>query len=333
MRKLLAIALYLFIGLPSLLGGLFLAPARSWLLDREFYKQIVSGPEIRAVLESPALYEGYGETLVADESLALDGPAAGKALKAAMPVDALLDATEGIVDSVFDSLQVSPGAGRLQVDLGVLKSALEGSVPEFARVYSIEAPSASSKPDRPRPEAALDLSVRPVGVSESAFRELVESSLDTALIRLPEKAEAGLSAPAFQGAWGKSLSGQKALDRSALLLLILGGGVCLAGAFVASDSASKRLKWLGRAVLLPGVVVLASGAILRIAADPLILGAIQDADLQKLLSDPALAAVRAWIRKPLGTVSSGFLLSGSVAVILGGGLSASRKALKYRDLE
>lgn len=339
MRRLLALALYIFIGLPAVLGSLFLVPARAWILDRDFYKSIVSGPEARAVLEAPELYARFDGTLTAEGLFRLSGPATGEALRQALPVTEVLQAAEAAVDSAFDNLDSKTAIDRFSVDLGPLKTALEGGVPAFARAYAAAAPvspafSASNPLILPRPGTTLDLSARPENLGQAEFRDLVRQALDSALAAVPSVAEGDLPSADPSGIFARGDRNAKdALNRSALWLSLLAGGTWLAGAFVASDSARKRLRWLGTTLVLPGVLVLSAGAVLRLAADPLVLRAVQDPELQRFLADPSLAVVRAWIRRPLWTVSTGFLVSGSLAVILGGGLSASQKALKYRDFE
>ena len=337
MRKLLALALYVFIGLPAILGTLFLVPVRGWILDRDFYKSVVSGPEARAVLESPALYDRFEETIRAGDSLTLSGPATGKALKASLPVPELLSAAGSAVDSAFDALEAGRDADRFTFNLVPLRTALAKGVPEFARVYAAEVPvsasgAPSAVPARPEPGLPVDLSVRPASVPESEFRAAIRTALEEVVAAVPDKAEGEMPEP---GPGNAFLSGagspRDALNRAALWMSLLAGGIWVAGAFVSSDSAAKRLRWLGGTLLAPGIVVLTAGPALRLAADPLVLRAIRDPELQRALADPALAVVRDWIRRPLWTVSTGFLASGSVAVILGGGLSASRKALRYRD--
>lgn len=337
MRRLLALALYLFIGLPAILGTLFLVPLRGWVLDRDFYKSFVSGPEAREVLESPALYERMEGPIRVGDDLVLSGRAAGKALKASLPVQELLSAAGTAVDSAFDSLERGRNADRLTVNLIPLKRALDRGIPEFARVYAAEAParvdgSPGSDLVLPGQGSPRDLSVRPASLSETEFRELLRTALSEAVSAVPDTAETEKPLP---GPGDAFLSGaatpRDALNRAALWMALLAGGVWVAGAFVASDSLARRLRWLGGTLLAPGIVVLASGIVLRLAADPLVLRFVQDPELQRALADPALKVVRDWIRRPLWTVSAGFLVSGSVAVILGGGLSASRRALRYRD--
>ncbi len=342
MRKLLALALYVFIGLPAILGTLFLVPIRGWVLDRDFYKAVVSGPEARAVLESPALYERLDGAIRFESGLVLSGPATGKALKASLPVPEILSAAGSAVDSAFDALESGRNADRFTVRLVPLKTALAKGVPEFARVYAAEVPSSSAVPEDalaalasgPAPGNPVDLSVRPAALPESAFREAIRSALAEAVSSIPDTAEAPMPEPGPGEAFLSSARNpREALNRAALWLSLLAGGIWVAGAFVSSDSATKRLRWLGGTLLAPGLVVLTAGAALRLAADPLVLRTIQDPELQRALADPALRVVRDWIRRPLWTVSTGFLVSGSVAVILGGGLSASRRALRYRDFE
>ena len=334
MRRLLALALYLFIGLPAILGTLFLVPARGWVLDRDFYKAFVSGPEARAVLESPALYERFEATIQAGDTLKLSGPATGKALKASLPVPELLSAAGSAVDSVFDSLEQRQNAGRFSMDLLPLKKALALGVPEFARVYTAEVPFApeAALPVPTLPGTPLDLSVRSVSVPEAEFRSTIETTLSRAMAQIPDRAENTLPTPGTGIFLADSfLVPRDALNSAALWMSLLAGGMWIAGAFVASDSAGKRLRWLGSTLMAPGIVVLAAGAALRLAADPLVLSVIKDPGLQRALADPSLRVLRDWIRRPLWTISTGFLVSGSLAVILGGGLSASRKALRYRD--
>ena len=339
MRKLLALVLYLFIGLPAILGTLFLVPAKSWLLDREFYKQIVSGPETRAVLESPHLYEGFEDTIELGDRLTLSGPAAGTALHTSLPVPEILAAAGKTVDSAFDSLEGNFASGRIRIDMRDLKKSLEKGIPEFARVYSANVPvspslSASRLISLSARESALDLSVRPQDLSEADFNKVVRAATAAALSALPEVEEADLPPPSQTGPfYGKAIDPRDALDRGLIWMALLAGGIWVAGAFISADSANKRLKWLGATLLLPGIVVLAAGAVLRLGADPLVLNVARDPDLQRILTDPSLGAVRNWIHRPLWIISNGFLISGAAAMIVGGGVSASRRALRYRDFE
>lgn len=337
MRKLLALALYLFLGLPAILGTLFLVPLRGWVLDRNFYKSIVSGPEARAVLESPALYERIQGPIRIEDDLILSGPAAGRALRAALPVPELLSAAGTAVDSAFDALERGRNADRFTVNLVPLKRALDKGIPEFARIYSSEVPVGPAAVSgsglvRPGPGIPVDLSARPVSVPEPEFRAAIRAALAEALAAIPDTADSEMPAPGPGNAFLTGASSPRdALNRTALWMALLAGGIWVAGAFVASDSMARRLRWLGGTLVAPGIVVLVSGLALGMAADPLVLRAIQDPELQRALADPALKVVRDWIHRPLWIVSTGFLVSGSVAVIVGGGLSASRRALRYRD--
>ncbi|HSV57183.1 MAG TPA: hypothetical protein VLH39_08785 [Magnetospirillaceae bacterium] len=338
MRKLLALALYIFIGLPAILGTLFLVPARAWILERDFYRSFVSGLEARTVLETPSLYEALEGTLQVAGGLSLSGPAAGKALRASLPVPEVLAAAGSAVDSLFDALESgqysAPREGRIPIVLIPIRTALDSAIPEFARVYAEEVPESSApSPAGPGAWIGLDLTARPPDVTEQEFRAVVQGALRSAVAQIPDTAEGVLVAPGrgLPG-WGITGNPRDALNRAAVWMSLLAGGVWIAGAFVASDSAGKRLRWLGRTLLWPGIAALAAGAGIRLAADPLVISVLQGPELLRALPEPALEAILAWVHPPLRTVSAGVLVSGSLAVILGGGLLASRKALRYRDL-
>jgi hypothetical protein len=329
-KRFLGFMLYFFMALPLTLGGLTLAAVRPWLTNPDSYVELVRDARFSALLEAPELRENAPATIEVG-GYALEGPASVAALQAALPAPILVETAESAISGFFGA--IDGGATSYALDLSGIKAAAERGSPLFVSTYfSTAVNPLNALPAGTLPQSLLDAGAldtergRTLAMNEAG--ELVRARIAElpASLNLPLEPEGADSG--WNGRPMNLIAMQAGLAASSLWLLLAGGGLCVASAFIAEESWRKRLGRLGGNILGPGIFVLVIGLFPHlINPSGLVRGELQGFSLNQI---PALTE---YIKFAATRLTGGFLSAGIAAVALGTVFSSAKFVLPARDDE
>ncbi len=330
-KRFLGFALYFFMALPLLLGGLSLTAVRPWLVNPDRYVELVRDARFSALLEAPELRENVPATIELGD-YALEGPAAVAALQAALPSAAIVDTAESVIAGFFKSLDA--GATSYALDLSGLKAAADRGSPLFVSTYF----STATNPLGALPAGTLPQSLAGSGALDTPRGKNLAMDEATKLVRariaeLPASVNLPLEPEGVDRSWNgrpMNLIGMQAgLAASSLWLLLAGGGLCVASAFIAEDSWRKRLARLGGNILGPGIFVLVIGLVPHLINPA---GLIRGGELQGFTINQ-IPALTEYVKFAATRLTGGFLSAGLAAVALGTAFSSAKFVIPARDDE
>jgi hypothetical protein len=330
-KRFLGFMLYFFMALPLTLGGLSLAAVRPWLTNPDSYVELVRDARFSALLEAPELRENAPAAINVGD-YALEGPAAVAALQAALPSAAIVDTAESAIAGFFRA--IDGGAASYALDLSGIKAAAERGSPVFVSTYF----SAASNPLGGLPAGTLPQSLAGSNALDTERGRALALDEATKLVRarvaeLPASVNVPLEPEGADIGWNgrpmNLIALQTGLAASSLWLLLAGGGLCVASAFIAEDSWRKRLARLGGNVLGPGIFVLVIGLVPHLINPA---GLIRGGELQgfNLNQIPALTE---YVKFAATRLTGGFLSAGLAAVALGTVFSSAKFVIPARDDE
>ncbi len=321
MRRFFAMVLYLCFGLPLALAALFMLASRPWILDREFYRKLVTDESLYAALRAPGLATGAEPELKLGE-LTLNGPALvaaaqknllGSELKAfaSLSVDAVLDAVEGKAGS-------APA-----IDMGAAKRALEARQEALARDYTAALPVRAGTP------AQGDLSFRPDSVKPERAAELASRALKASIAKIPDRVPLALPSTR-EGSAPRALS-QAMVNRGIALLSALSVILLSLLAWLGGKDAGRRIVCAGRYLLIPSLAVLALGIVLFLPGASILQGLSPPA-VHVSMTGSGGGALRSWMARVLGQVSRGFMATGLIGASIAGALISLRRVFNPKEV-
>ncbi|MDX9958794.1 MAG: hypothetical protein RBT68_10170 [Spirochaetia bacterium] len=323
-RRFFGFALYLFIGLPLLLGSMTMLSVRPWLAEPAAYKALVEDQRFTAVLEAPQLPEHMPPTLDLG-GYRYDGPAAAAAFQAAIPASALVQTASRSVDTVFSA--IDSGASGFMLDLQPLREALIAGSGPFAATYLAEAGGAPAAiPDQQAGRKLVPATGRqalpssgqvPSGqASTGQWPTLTESNLANALKAMATDLPPTLAVddPSL-GVAGQRTANlatmRQEFSSAGIWLALAAAGLTVAGVFIAEENWKKRLKLLGSRILGPGIPILVIGLVPHLINPA---GLIRMAGAASMNQFPALLE---YIKFAATSLTGGFMVVGLAAVGLG----------------
>lgn len=314
--------MYLFIGLPLLLGSMTMLSVRPWLTNPDAYRSLVEDPRFTAVLEAPELPRHMPPTIeIGDYSF--NGPAAAAAFQKTIPASALVRTATQSVDSVFSAIDT--GASGFMIDLRPLRDALVAGAEPFAEAYLAttgEVPetlpgqqSGSSlipaTGQQPRPVSGQTANPEAERLSELTASNL-GSRLEAMAIGMPANLAVADPSLGTMGQRTANLASMRTgFSAAAIWLALAASGLTVAGAFIAEQNWRKRIKLLGSRILGPGIPILVVG-LFPYLINPA--GLIRMAGAASMNQFPALLE---YIKFAATSLSGGFLVVGLAAVGLG----------------
>ncbi len=317
MRKVFASLVYAFVALPILLGALFLAGASPRLLDRDTWMDALGDERLWTAVRAFEPPEAELEKAVAElpSGARVDPRLLWNAARDTLPWD---DVKVQTLNAFADFWDEARGAGTDDaVRIEPFRIMLENRADEIAAAYAAGLePAPSGTPPDP-----TDLTVLPAGASAKDVARGLEAALREAAGRIPDSVPIeAAGAPAAD-----LVAARQGLGTASRASLFAGAALWIGLAFAAYGSWSRRVRWLGTTLAIPGGIVLGAGLLFRLPLEAALSGALRSPELASMLSGPAAQGLAAWARGLASLVSNGFIVSGGVAsVIAAVALGASR---------
>ncbi|MCX7023975.1 MAG: hypothetical protein NT080_05075 [Spirochaetes bacterium] len=310
MRKALSMLLYVCIALPVSIGALFLVSTSGSILDRGFYKRLVSDERIMVVAADPAFVRRAPERVTLG-SVILDGRAAWAAALKTVPADAIRNQATTAIDAIFDSFE---GSSRdASIETAHLKKALKASLPAFSSAYALSIAVADRAPAFDA--VPVDLGTRPKTVSADKLASVIASRGIAAVDGIPDRVPLeSMGMGRIEGTVGKAVSIRAVLVKSTGTAVIAATLLVAACAFIGSAGLGGRLTCFGSMAIIPGGLVLVLGAVsFLFRPSALGIGSIRELGL----APGTIAALSGFLRDTLGAAARGFLVSGGIVVAIG----------------
>ena len=330
-RKVLGALLYVFMALPLTLGGLTLMSVRQWAADPEAYVSLVKDERFTALIQAPELAERAPASIELLD-MTLEGPAALAAFQAGIPARTVVSTAEGAIRSFFDALD--RGSGSFSVDLSALKAdALKGRSALVAAYFE-----KAASPATLIPAGLLPAGIEPAALSKGALEDAAARVVRERLEGLPDAIPVNFD-PVVLGETERSMPRsvitpnltalQAAIAGASIWLLVAGGALCVASAFLAEEDWRRRVGSLGSHIMGPGIFVLVIGLLPHLINPAAMM---KNADIQGFIVHQ-IPALGEYLKFLAGRLTGGFLVSGLVAVGLGTAFSTARYVLPARDDE
>jgi hypothetical protein len=327
-RKLIAGVLVVLIVWPLAFGALTLLAINSWILDRNFYVNLLDDSSVYDPLLSQD-FPQYVNSRWFPQQINSDLPPAAldKALREVMTPQYLRDQAVGIVNQAFDALEGRTDTFDLSLDFAPVKAALQGDGgARFASVLAAQLPACAAGAE-PQIAGSTLIRCRAADVSVADATQQIVTALPAFIDKVPDQISLSRQPINVQAEWrpfNLIFLGNFGLSMAVTLMIGVLAVVWLIAAFVGGTNRRERLLWLGWSLLVPAGLVLIGGIAL---SSPLISpglyisldqsrfaleGVSYSAALRQAIIDTANRAASA--------VSGGFVWSGLVATAIALGL-------------
>jgi len=328
MRKAIAVILVILLVTPLVLGTLSLFSVSTWVLDRDFYLDLVSDERLyEALLEEAERREPFlGELSAVQDLDQVPADALLRALREVVTPAYLRSQAVKLVNDSFDALEGRAAYLRLSLDLAPLKQQLLGpDGRRFAEALASSLPVCTSTQQPVAPGGVL-YRCRPAVQSVEAAAEMLHSRLPEFLAGLPdlyplEPEEVPLYYGPEEEFWF-GFFGTGRLIWFSVILAIIAGGFWVGAAFVGGSNRREVVQWLGWPLVAPALLMLLSGLSMRAAN----LWRWMPREMQRVVGgepwytrEVSEAFVSVFL-KAVNAVSRGFLISGGVTIGIAVGL-------------
>ncbi|MBN1242764.1 MAG: hypothetical protein JXA15_08660 [Spirochaetales bacterium] len=317
MRKVFASLVYAFVALPVLLGALFLAGASPRLLDRDTWMDALGDDRLWTAARTFEPTEEGLEAAVAElpSGVRIDPRLLWNAARSELPWDDLKVQTLNSFSDFWDEARGSGNDDMVRIE--PFRLILENRADDIATAYAAglepAPPGTASDP--------MDLTVIPAGTDAKDAARVLEAALREGISRIPDSVPvetAGSPAARLSAA-------RQGLGTASRASIFAGAALWIGLAFAAYGSWSRRVRWLGTTLAIPGGIVLGTGLLIRLPLEAALTGALRSPELAAMLSGPAAQDLAAWVRGLASLVSNGFIVSGGVASVIAAiALGASR---------
>jgi hypothetical protein len=313
MRRVPAILMVIFLVFPLLFTALMTISVSTWVLDRGFYRGIIDDQRLYE-MPDPA---GSVRWLETQES-GLGGLSMQSALKASREIltpGYMRTQALRVLDQVFDFLGGRTGRFDFAVDLAPVKAALLGDPGKrFARILAQDLPVGGTAADFRVTPGKLPLS-RPSTLSVDRAAAIITEGLPTYVQSIPDMFRLSDDPSFHYATWGPGFSALGALVLADLVLLVFGGGLWTAAAFVGGANRFERLQWFGWTLFAPAAAVFLIGLLTTLG---LVSGwaawGIETARLESQgFSATFITALVDAVRHAITRVGTGFLATGAIA--------------------
>ncbi|HLF28593.1 MAG TPA: hypothetical protein VJG32_19840 [Anaerolineae bacterium] len=322
MRKLLAVFLIVVLVFPLLLATLSVISISSWVLDRNFYEDLLDDSRLYEGLLSEDLPNYFGRRVVREVD-SVSAQALSSALREVLTPDYLRSQALRLVDDVFDFIEGRDSTLELYLDIAPIKDRLRGEDgPRFARALAAALPICAAGQESLVPEGSI-IRCRPSDVSVEDAAGLITAALPTFLDEFPDRIQLDdgpidlrremRGADAWFG-----LAGQSGLNLALGFLIFLAGSFWLVAALVAGEDRRERLQWLGWSLLVPaGLMFLIGLAITSELSAGWVRFGLNEARFDGFAySAEFRQALLDISQNALDTIANGFLASGAVSAAI-----------------
>jgi len=316
-RKVFSSLIYAFVALPVLLGALFLAGASPRLLDRDTWTEALGDERLWTAVRAfePPAAELERAAAELPSGARVDARLLWNAAREELPWDDLRVQTLNTFTDFWDEAR---GAGnddmvRIEPFRLILENRADRIAANYAAGLAPAAPGTASDP--------TDLTVLPAGASAQAVARALEAALLEGIGRIPDSVPIEVAGSPV----ADLAAARQGLGTASRASLFAGAALWIGLAFAAYGAWSRRIRWLGTTLAIPGGIVLGTGLLLRLPLEAALSGALRSPELAAMLSGPAAEGLAAWARELASLVSNGFIVSGGVAsAIAAVALGASR---------
>lgn len=314
MRGCIAFFIFIVIAAPLMLAFEVTAATSTFLVNRDFYGDMLSSREIYA-----ALLEG----LMDDAGVSAELRASGEMerITATLDTDEWRAAVDAAIDQAFAVLEGRSDTITINIPLAPVRAVLQSSAAEeFVSDYvgELSVCTGGREPmDAPDTISGLPLpACRPQNLSPREYSEQLLSNLPRVIENMPDMltyTDTITDGPRITGLGDVDL--QQAVTTAVVVLGVVAIGAWFVTGIIAGDSAGSRLRWLGVTLLLPSIIVVFIGVgIGSVAAMAVNRGAIMiDGGISNRLSETVYQALTGGV----GRISASFLAAGGVPSLIG----------------
>jgi hypothetical protein len=247
-RKVIALLLVIFVVLPLIFTTLIMISINSWVLDRNFYVNLLDDPKLYEALLSQDL-PMYVNNRWFPREINSDLPPAAldKALREVMTPQYLRDQSVRIVNEAFDTLEGRREALDISIDIAPVKAALRGEGgSRFAQVLAAQLPACATGQE-PLISGSTLIRCRASNVSVDTATQQIAAALPAFVDQIPDQISLSREQLDLRAEWrpfNLLFLGSFGLSMTIGLLLVLAGVFWLAAAFIGGVNRRERLLWL-----------------------------------------------------------------------------------------
>lgn len=328
LRRGIALLLVIFVALPLIFTTLIMISINSWVLDRNFYTNLLDDPKLYEALlsEDLPLYinnRWFPREINSDlPPVALD-----KALREVMTPEYLHDQSVRIVNQAFDTLEGRRDAFDISMDLAPIKAALRGDGgARFAQTLAAQLPVCAAGQETLIAGSTL-IRCRAANVSTAEATRQIATALPAFIDQMPDQINLSREPLDLRAEWrpfNLIFLGNLGLNMTIGMLLVFAGVAWLAAGFIGGTNRRERLLWLGWSLLIPATLVFIMGLAIN---SPLTVGGIGLGLERSRLAIEGVqysAALRQAIvemaGRTLAAVAGGFLIAGGISTAIACGL-------------
>jgi hypothetical protein len=328
LRIVLALLLVIFLVLPLIFSALIMIAINSWVLDRNFYVNLLDNPNLYEALLSQDL-PLYVNNRWFPREINSDLPPAAldQALREVMTPQYLRDQSVRIVNEAFDTLEGRRETLDISMDIAPVKVALRGDGgARFAQALAAQLPACAVGQEPPITGSTL-MRCRAANVSVDAAAQQIIAALPAFIDQIPDQISLSRERLDLRAEWrpfNLLFLGNLGLSMTIGMLLVLAGVFWLAAAFIGGVNRRERLLWLGWSLLVPAALVLIMGLAIN---SPFTLGSIgfglerSRYAIEGIQYSAALRqAIVEMASRALTAVASGFLIAGGASTAIAVGL-------------
>jgi hypothetical protein len=268
MRILLALLLTLALVFPLILAAQALISVNSFILDRNFYIEVLDSDQVYGALTSDSMINlvfGNYFPLPADADLSK----VDSVIKSVITRDYLKGQVENFVNGFFDYLQGKTNSFEPMVNLIPIKEALSGPIQDELLVAIASILPVCQPGQTPGLDTSNKVACKPSGISDEILaKDYLKPIFPVALSQIPDEMPIGKNWNEIHISryWGPMASGM-ALPASLMLvtlfLAFIAASFWYISALIASSSWRVRLEWLGWTLIIPSGLIFLIGLMIK----------------------------------------------------------------------
>jgi hypothetical protein len=323
MKKLIALLITIFPFFTLAIVVLSLISVRSWILDRQFYENLLDDERLYSALLLPEELPVRFNQQVFTEADSLPVGALSEALKTVVTPEYLRTQSLSVVDQIFDFIEGRSNDVQLYLDLTPIKSALAGDGgAQFAQRLAETLPVCATGQDAIASGGSVIRCLDPdVTVSKAAAQ--IESALPGLIERAPDSLQ--INSYNYRNDWGWrgldaffGVAVRRGIDFGLVSLALSTVVFWLVAAYLGADSQRGRFLWLGTALAVPAGLTFIIGLALNGAfVSGLIRFGLDEARWDGVQYSPEFRDAIINLTAPLvNQIGSGFLVTGVVACLI-----------------
>jgi hypothetical protein len=327
-RKVIALLLVIFVVLPLIFTTLIMIAINSWVLDRNFYVNLLDNPRLYEALLSQDL-PMYVNNRWFPREINSDLPPAAldKALREVMTPQYLRDQSVRIVNEAFDTLEGRRETLDISMNIAPVKAALRGEGgTRFAQVLAAQLPACAAGQE-PLITGSTLIRCRAANVSTEEVTRQIIAALPAFVDQMPNQINLSREPLDLRTEWrpfNLLFLGNLGLSMTIGMLLVIAGVFWLTAGFIGGTNRRERLLWLGWSLLIPAALVFIMGLAINSSFTMGSIGFGLERSRYTIEGMQYSAALRQAIvevaSRALAAVAGGFLIAGGVSTAMACGL-------------